>query len=83
MRVFAGSLIAALTLLLLTGTAGAGSFCFQIPNTGQCLQVSRDGSGTVTVVPTRQSAIEPQLGESNGASSPASTDAGATAGPAR
>lgn len=75
MKALCAALVA--SALLITTPAAAGSFCFQIPSTGQCLLIARDGSGATTVVPTTLSAIEPQLGESAGASAPASTDSAA------
>lgn len=67
-----------LTLGLWTTAAEAGSFCFQIPGTGRCVLVARDGSGTTRVVQTSQSAIEPQLGGPDAASPAAAATGGGT-----
>lgn len=62
-----------LGITLLGGIAWAQTLCFQIPGTGKCYQVPRDGSGKGKVVKTTVSRPEqPQA--------PGASDAGVSGG---
>lgn len=79
MRLLLGTGILAVSLLIAPAVAGAGAFCFQIPGTGKCLLIARDGTGATSVVLTRATQPEqPQApgGESSDGGQAASSTSG-------